>query len=246
MSIDSSNFIDSSAVLVGEVRMGSKNYISKNVVLIGPLLLGDKNFISPGVVIGAPPQDDFVKFEEHVELIEGRSPRQITIGNGNILREFVTIHKPQILETKIGDNNYIMAYAHVSHDTTVENCVKISNSVQMGGFSYIMNHSYLGLNSTIRQFIVIGPYSMVGMGSIITRHVNPGAKVMGNPAQTTGSNRIGLERVFASSEWWSTDGLTSNNVPSRFRNESARFLQVTETVESLKLEVYGKRYADDK
>jgi UDP-N-acetylglucosamine acyltransferase len=196
------NLIESSARIVGDVKIGDGNYIGHNAVLIGPLSIGDDNYIGNMTIIGSSAQDDILSSRDHWPDIE--QDFTIRIGSGNVIREFSTIHRGLISETAIGNKCYLMAYSHIAHDCRIEDSVKIANSVQIAGFTTVDSHSYLGLSSVVHQFTVIGQASMVGMNSTVVKSVRPGSTIAGTPAKIIKPNEAGLQRIgIFEYSWWS-------------------------------------------
>jgi len=191
------NEISSYAHLIGEIQIGKGNYISPGAVIIGPITIGDNNYFGPNAVIGNAPQDDLISINEHKSATLGfRTPStRLVIGNNNVVREFVTIHQGLTSITEIGNHGYFMAYSHIAHDCKIGNHVKIANNVQMGGYSAVLEGAYLGLSAVVHQFTVIGAYSMIGMGSVVTRNIPPGYLVVGSPARALKINQIALKKL---------------------------------------------------
>ncbi len=198
------NKVHPTAVLVGEVEMGDGNYVGPHATIIGPVRLGDDNFVGAHAVIGAPPQDDLKTHAQHVAMMEGQAKDRPTIlGNRNVLREFVTVHRGLSRSTSIEDDNYLMVYSHVPHDCEIASECKITNAVQIGGYTSILNGAYLGLSAVVHQFTVIGGLSIVGMGAVISRDVLPASKVVGAPGKTVGLNREAVKRAgVETTDWW--------------------------------------------
>lgn len=174
--------IEKSAIIGDQVILGNNNYIGHNTIIKGNVIIGDNNYIGSNVIIGEFTQHSSNKYE-----FNGYEPiikdRKVKIGSKNVLREFTTVHQPMDEITAIKDNCYIMAYNHIAHDCIIQNNVILANNVQMGGHTYIHKYANIGLSTVIHQFATIGAYSMVGMGSLITKDILPFLKVMGSPAK---------------------------------------------------------------
>ena len=155
-------------IIGDDVTMGKGNFIFPGTIIVGKVKIGNNNIIGPYTTIGTPAQH--IKF--YNEGIEN-DDLCIKIGDGNIIREYTTIHSPTIRNTIIGNDCFLMSYAHVSHDTQIEDGVTLTNNTQIAGHSTIMKKATVGLNSSIHQYSVIGPYTMIGMGSIVTKDVPP-------------------------------------------------------------------------
>jgi UDP-N-acetylglucosamine acyltransferase len=198
------NIIEESATLIGEVTLGSGNYVGHNSLLVGPLVIGDNNYIGNSVTIGTAPQDDVIAPGFHNPHVESKS--HIYIGSSNVIREYVTIHKGLVSDTSVGSDNYLMAYSHISHDSKIENFVKIANAVQMGGFSTIMSNSYLGLSCILHQFTVIGSGCMIGMNSTVVTPIKPCSTAVGSPAKVIKPNNHYLTELgIIDLSWWSNE-----------------------------------------
>lgn len=218
-----SNFIHSTALVDDDVIIGSNNYIGPFCRISGPVEMGDDNYLDSFVSIGSPPQDDMFDINLHLSYLRGFnkfaevSPL-IRIGSRNFFREFVTIHKPILSLTEIGNDCYFMTQVHIPHDALIKNRVKFANSTHLGGFSVVQSDAYLGLSSTVLQFSVIGGMSMIGMNSSVSRNIYPGSLVAGSPAKTVGPNIIKLNKYFGNSNWWVNlnDGLASELAPDDF------------------------------
>ena len=164
------------------------NLIHKTAVIDwDSVVIGTGNKIGPYCCIG-----------EDAQHPRKASAGIIRIGNNNTIREFCRINKPTSWdsETTIGDDNYIMAGSHVDHDCVLEDNIRFSTNTILSGNVYIMRGCVLGLGVLIHQQQVIGSYSMLGMGAIITKslEVLPGHTYVGNPDKLLKLNSIGLER----------------------------------------------------
>jgi UDP-N-acetylglucosamine acyltransferase len=172
---------------IGEdVIIGDNTKIGRNVIIEGPCKIGKNNVIFHNVVIGLEPQDFKYKGEK----------TYVEIGDNNIIREFVSIHKStgEGNKTIIGNNNYIMAYAHIAHNCKIGDGAIIVNSVQLAGHVEIGDYAYVSGLVGVHQFTRIGAYSIVSGMSRINQDVLPFSMVEGNPAYLVGINLVGLRR----------------------------------------------------
>ena len=220
------NTIHPDARLIGDVRLGEQNVIEAGAVIIGPIRIGDGNFFGINCVVGAPAQDELVADDLRHAGDPQMSDGLVRIGDRNVLREFVTVHRGLTGETVMGDDNYLMAYSHVEHDCTVRDRVKFASNVHTAGYCWIGSGAYLGLSSSLHQFIVVGGHSMVGMGSVVTRSVPLGSLLYGNPARPVRPNIIGLERIGVSRfDWWEglQRGASDVEVPEGLAKDFAEF-----------------------
>ena len=151
------------------------------------LNIGTGNIIGPYVIIG-----------NKAQWKNKRKSGKIVIGNKNTINEFTNIHLPTTLKklTFIGNNNYIMNSSTIDHDCFIEDHVTISSNVVLGGNVHLMKHSNLGIRTIVHQNQVIGSYTMIGMGSIITRKniVKPGYVFYGKPIKLIKKNNISLNK----------------------------------------------------
>ncbi len=166
--------------------------------VIGPFVrvefakIGSQNQILHGAVIGLPPQDLKFKGEES----------WVRIGNRNVIREFVTIHRGtgEGTETLVGNDCYIMAYAHLGHNVQVGNGVIIVNSAQLGGHAVVEDYAYISAFVPVHQFVRIGKLSIISGATRVKQDVPPFMTVEGYEARVVGINRPGLRRRGFTSE----------------------------------------------
>lgn len=175
-------------VSIGEhVRIGSNCRIGASTVIDGWTEIGDENEIFPMASIGLIPQD--LKFSGE--------PTRLVIGNRNVVREFVTIHRGTAGGggiTRIGDRNLFMAYAHVAHDCHVGNETIFANGATLAGHVLVEDHATVGAFSGVHQYCRVGRHAFIGGYSVVTKDALPYAKTVGNRARIYGINTIGLKR----------------------------------------------------
>lgn len=174
--------------VVGEhVRIGRDCRIGASSVVDGSTEIGDGNQIFPFASVGLIPQD--LKFKGE--------PTRLVIGNRNVIREFVTIHRGTAGGggvTEVGDDNVFMAYAHVAHDCHVGNHTIFGNAATLGGHVTVEDYATISAFSGVHQFCRVGKYAFIGGFSVITKDALPFAKTVGNRARIYGLNTIGLVR----------------------------------------------------
>jgi len=174
-------------VIGPNVKIGENTKISPYVHIIKNTVIGNNNTISSGAVIGDAPQD--LKFDNSETYIE--------IGDKNLIREFVTIHRASSTEriTKIGNNCMFMVGSHVAHDCTVHDNVILTNYACLAGITTVERNAILSAYAAIHQFCRVGKYCMIGGYSKITQDVPPFCMVADNPAKLVAINSIGLKRA---------------------------------------------------
>ena len=173
---------------VGEgVVLGDKVHLESHVVIDGKTRIGDETRIFPFVSVGLAPQD--LKYKGEATATE--------IGRRNQIREFVTIHRGTEGGgglTRIGDDNLLMAQAHVAHDCQIGNEVIMANAATLAGHVEIADRANIGAYSGVHQFCRIGLEAFVGGYSVIVKDALPFAISQGNHAKCYGLNRLGLKR----------------------------------------------------
>jgi len=175
--------------LIGEnVEIGEGTEVMSHVVIDGHTRLGRNNRVFPYASIGLAPQD----------LKYNGEPTHVEIGDGNSIREFVTIHRGTVEGeggTCIGSNNLLMAYVHVAHDCQLGNNIIMANGASLAGHVVIQDHSTVGAFTMIHQFCRIGAYSFLGSATLVNQDVLPYSKTSApRPVEVYGANRLGLER----------------------------------------------------
>ncbi len=174
--------------LVGpHVRIGAGSSIGAHCVVEGHTTIGSDNRIFQFASIGAAPQD---------KKYAGEATR-LTIGNGNTIREFVTINTGTAQGggiTSVGDDNWIMAYVHIAHDCLVGHHTIIANATQLGGHVHLGDWAFLGGLSGVHQFVRVGAHAMTGFQTRLSQDLPPYVTAAGNPAAATGINAEGLRR----------------------------------------------------
>jgi UDP-N-acetylglucosamine acyltransferase len=186
-----SNSIHPTALISGDVEMGSGNTIGPFAVIMGPAALGDDNWIGTGVVIGAPPEARAFTQPRGAADSPGSG---VVIGSRNVLREYSQLHQGWHRATRVGDDSFVMNQAYIAHDCELGDEVTLASSVLLAGHVVVGEGANVGLGAVVHQRVRIGAWTMVGMGSVVTRDVPPFAKAFGNPARTRSANSVGMER----------------------------------------------------
>ncbi len=184
--LDSGVSVGPGSVIGPDVKIGANTCIGPNVVLDGRLTLGERNRIFPGACLGLEPQD--LKYR-------GAST-EVLIGDGNTIRECVTINKAtnEGEKTIIGDGNLLMAYCHLGHNCELGDGIVMSNGIQVAGHVLIEDRAVIGGCLGIHQFVHIGALAMVGGMTRVVRDVPPYCLAEGHPGLLRGLNRVGLRR----------------------------------------------------
>lgn len=175
------------SIIGANVEIGANCEIGPHVVINGPTKIGINNRIYQFSSIGEDPQDK--KYAGESTLLQ--------IGDNNLIRESVTINRGTVQGggiTKIGNNNWIMAYVHIAHDCILGNENIIANNASLAGHVIIDDFVVLGGFSLISQFNKIGSYAFSAMGSVISRNIPPYVLVSGHMAKPIGVNIEGLRR----------------------------------------------------
>jgi len=203
------------------VRIGNGCRFESHIVVEGPTEIGEDNHFYPFGTIGLQPQDLKFKGEETF----------LTIGNHNVFREYVNIHrgtKGGGRRTSIGDHNYLMAYVHVGHDSTLGNHTILANAATLAGHVIIEDHATVGAFSGVHQFCRVGTHGYVGGYSVVTKDVLPYSKTVSErDTHAYGPNILGLER-----KGFSPDQI--RNIKAAFRLLLQSKLNTTQAVEAIK------------
>jgi UDP-N-acetylglucosamine acyltransferase len=201
----SSSIIDPSALIHESVEIGpfcligpgveidAETKIESHVILKGPTKIGKRNHLFQFSTVGDGSPDKKYNNE----------PTTLVIGDDNIIREGVTIHRGTIQdkgETLIGNRNLIMAYSHIAHDCVLGNDIVLTNQAALAGSVHVGDGAILGGYAIVHQYCAIGSYSFCAMGSSVNKDVPAYVKVRGNPAKPFGINVTGIKRAGYSKE----------------------------------------------
>ncbi len=174
--------------IIGEhVEIGAGSWIGPHVVINGHTRIGRDNRVFQFCSLGEIPQDK--KYAGEPTLLE--------IGDRNTIREFCTFNCGTVQDTgvtRIGDDNWIMAYVHVAHDCQVGNRVIFANNTQLAGHVTVGDWVILAGFTGVHQFVRIGAHSMTGVGTMLTQDLPPYVMASGNPPAPHGINTEGLKR----------------------------------------------------
>jgi UDP-N-acetylglucosamine acyltransferase len=181
------------SVIGADVEIGAGTTVGPHVVIEGPTSIGRDNRIYQFASLGAAPQDKKYSGE----------PTRLEIGDRNTIREFCTFNRGTAQDagvTRVGDDNWIMAYVHLAHDCQVGNHTIFANNAQLAGHVHVGDWAILGGFTVVHQFVRIGAHCITAMGSILLQDVPPFVTAAGNPAIPHGINSEGLKRRGYASE----------------------------------------------
>jgi UDP-N-acetylglucosamine acyltransferase len=174
--------------IIGEhVEIGDNTSIGPHVVLSGHTRIGRDNRIFQFCSLGEIPQDKKYAGE----------PTCLEIGDRNTIREFCTFNLGTALDagvTRLGDDNWIMAYVHIAHDCQVGNRTTFANNAQLAGHVHIGDWAILGGYTGVHQFCRIGAHTMTAVGTVVLQDIPPFVMAAGNTASPFGINAEGLKR----------------------------------------------------
>jgi UDP-N-acetylglucosamine acyltransferase len=175
------------AIVREHVRIGEGPSIGPHCVIEGHTTLGRDNRILQFCSIGAMPQDKKYAGE----------PTRLEIGDRNTIREFCTFNTGTAQDTgvtRVGDDNWIMAYVHIAHDCQVGHQIILANNATLAGHVHLGDWVIIGGLTGIHQFVKVGAHAMAGFASAVTQDVPPFMMVDGNPLAVRGFNVEGLRR----------------------------------------------------
>ena len=180
--------------IVGEhVEIGEGTSLASHVVIEGWTRIGRENHISSFSVLGGPPQDKKYQGEETT----------LEIGDRNTIRESCTFNcgtKQDAAVTRVGSDNWIMAYVHVAHDCQVGNHTILANAATLAGHVHVGDYAILGGFTGVHQFVSVGAHSITGGGTVLLQDLPPYVMAAGNAARPFGLNSEGLKRRGFSAE----------------------------------------------
>jgi len=169
------------------VKIGKGTRLQASVIIEGDTEIGEDCTVYPFACIGLPPQD---------KKYAGQKT-SVKIGRGNIIRESVTIHRASTGgdgSTAIGDNNFLMAYAHIAHDCKLGSNIIMANAATLAGHVSVEDYAVIGGLTAVHQHVRIGAYAMVGGFSGIRQDIPPFMMASGARAELFGVNTLGLKK----------------------------------------------------
>jgi UDP-N-acetylglucosamine acyltransferase len=175
------------SVIGPKVEVGEGSWIGAHVVLDGRLRIGRNNKVFHFASLGAPPQDKKYAGEDTA----------VEIGDNNTIREYVTINRGTALDagvTRVGNDNWIMAYVHFAHDCQIGSHTIFANACQLAGHVTVGDWAIFGATTLVHQFVHIGAHAFTGMGTYLPQDLPPFVTAAGNMARPYGINSEGLKR----------------------------------------------------
>ncbi|MGJ7491993.1 acyl-ACP--UDP-N-acetylglucosamine O-acyltransferase [Variovorax sp. ZT4R33] len=185
--LDPSVVVGPYAVIGAAVRIGAGTTVGAHCVIEGHTTIGRDNRIFQFASLGAAPQDK--KYADE--------PTELVIGDRNTIREFCTFNLGTVQDvgvTRIGDDNWIMAYVHIAHDCQIGNQVTMANNATLAGHVEVGDWVTVGGLTGVLQRMRIGAHAMIGFASHIGKDIPPFMVVDGNPLAVRGVNLVGLRR----------------------------------------------------
>ena len=180
--------------IIGEhVEIGSGTAIGSHTVITGYTRIGKSNRIFQHCVLGEAPQDKKYAGE----------PTRLEIGDGNMIREFCTFNTGTAQDdgvTRMGNDNWVMAYVHLAHDVQIGNNATLANNAQFAGHVVVEDYAVIGGLTGVHQFCRVGAHAMVGAASLVLADVPPYVMAIGNTCEPHGINSEGLRRRGFSAE----------------------------------------------
>ena len=191
--LDSSVEIGAYSIIGANVKIDAGTRIAGHVMINGPTVIGKNNHIFQYSSLGEAPQDKKYNGE----------PTSLEIGDNNTIREFCTFNRGTVQDkniTKIGSDNWIMAYVHIAHDCQIGNHTILANNASLAGHVDINDYAILGGFTLIHQFCKIGSHVITAVGSVVFKDIPPYVTAAGYEAKPHGINAEGLKRRGFSSE----------------------------------------------
>lgn len=170
-----------------DVEIGEGTWIGPHVVIQGPTVIGKNNKIFQFASVGDAPQDKTYRGE----------PTRLEIGDNNIIREFCMISRGTVKGgglTRIGNDNFFMAYSHIGHDCMIGNYVSMVNYAALSGHVTVDDYANIGGYAAVHQFCHVGAYAFIARATYVTKDVLPYVMIAGHTTSACGINTVGLRR----------------------------------------------------
>jgi UDP-N-acetylglucosamine acyltransferase len=191
--LDSSVEVGPYSIIGANVKIDAGTRIAGHVIINGPTIIGKNNHIFQYSSLGEAPQDKKYKGE----------PTLLEIGDNNTIREFCTFNRGTVQDkntTKIGSDNWIMAYVHIAHDCEIGSHTILANNTSLAGHVDIDDYAILGGFTLVHQFCKIGSHVITAVGSVVFKDIPPYVTAAGYDAKPHGINAEGLKRRGFSAE----------------------------------------------
>lgn len=185
--LDSSVEVGAFSTIAAGVKIDAGTRIGSHVVIQGPTLIGKNNEIFQFSSLGEKPQDKKYRDE----------PTTLEIGDNNTIREFCTFNRGTVQDkgtTKIGNDNWIMAYVHIAHDCVIGNHTIMANNSSLAGHVDVHDYAILGGFTLVHQFCKVGSHIITAVGSVVFKDIPPYVTAAGYDAKPHGINAEGLKR----------------------------------------------------
>ncbi len=174
-------------IIGADVEIGEGTWVGPHVVIQGPTVIGKNNKIFQFASVGDAPQDITYQGE----------PTRLEIGDNNIIREFCMISRGTVKGgglTRLGHNNFFMAYTHIGHDCVVGNHIIMVNYSALSGHVVIDDYANIGAYAAVHQFCYVGAYAFIARATYVTKDVLPYIMIAGHTTSACGINTVGLRR----------------------------------------------------
>lgn len=175
------------SVIGADVEIGEGTWVGPHVVIQGPTVIGKNNKIFQFASVGDEPQDITYQGE----------PTRLEIGDNNVIREYCMISRGTMKGgglTRVGDNNFLMAYAHIGHDCIVNNNIIMVNYSALSGHVVLEDYAIIGAYAAVHQFCHVGAYAFIARATYVTKDVLPYVMIAGHTTSACGINTVGLRR----------------------------------------------------
>ncbi|MEE9330743.1 MAG: acyl-ACP--UDP-N-acetylglucosamine O-acyltransferase [Methylophilaceae bacterium] len=185
--LDSSVEVGAYSIIEAGVKVDANTRIGSHAVIKGPTTIGKNNHIFQYVSLGEQPQD-----KKYID-----EPTTLEIGDNNTIREFCTFNRGTTQDkgvTKVGNDNWIMAYVHIAHDCNVGNNTILANNTSLAGHVDIHDFAILGGFTLVHQFCLVGAHVITAVGSVVFKDIPPYVTAAGYDAKPHGINAEGLKR----------------------------------------------------
>lgn len=179
--------VGAGAIIGAEVEIGEGTWIGPYAVIQGPTVIGKNNKIFQFASVGDEPQDITYKGE----------PTRLEVGDNNIIREYCMISRGTVKGgglTRVGNNNYLMAYSHIGHDCMIGSHTIMVNHVALAGHVTVNDYAIIGPYAAVHQFCHVGAYAFIARATYVSKDVLPYVMIAGHTTSACGINTVGLRR----------------------------------------------------